>query len=240
MRDITTQKQLELAHVCHLAIKNQELVSTLLDMGWVYDAKRYMALDADFARLYALTCLRSSSVSGSASNVKYSEKFDPSQPRVPAGHPDGGQWTDDPRWGDSVRMEAVEDTTPNIQPEPYDGDPDLPIEPVYPLENILVAFSGLQALNALRSMAAAKIAAHQSNKRVREAQEAVEDYLGGPGTYKPSNAGDMIVQRGNKQVRFDIKGKQPHNKPHFHLLKQRPNGKWRPAEKGKLRYDFKE
>jgi hypothetical protein len=24
--------------------------------------------------------------------------YDPSQPRVPAGNPDGGQWTDDPRW----------------------------------------------------------------------------------------------------------------------------------------------
>jgi hypothetical protein len=34
--------------------------------------------------------------------------YDPTQPRVPAGNPDGGQWTDDPRWagggngGDSV------------------------------------------------------------------------------------------------------------------------------------------
>jgi hypothetical protein len=26
--------------------------------------------------------------------------YDPNQPRVPAGHPDGGQWTDDDRWTD--------------------------------------------------------------------------------------------------------------------------------------------
>ena len=26
--------------------------------------------------------------------------YDPNQPRVPAGHPDGGQWTDDERWAD--------------------------------------------------------------------------------------------------------------------------------------------
>jgi hypothetical protein len=29
--------------------------------------------------------------------------YDPNQPRVPAGHPDGGQWTDDYRWTDDER-----------------------------------------------------------------------------------------------------------------------------------------
>lgn len=28
--------------------------------------------------------------------------FDPTQPRVPAGNPDGGQWADDARWADDV------------------------------------------------------------------------------------------------------------------------------------------
>src|SRR5262245_49819839 len=34
--------------------------------------------------------------------------FDPNQPRVPAGHSDGGQWTDDNRWTDRrVRLRGV-------------------------------------------------------------------------------------------------------------------------------------
>jgi hypothetical protein len=40
--------------------------------------------------------------------------------------------------------------------------------------------------------------------------------------------GDMILMRGNKKIRFDVK--DPHgDKPHFHLEKQSPNGKWTDA-----------
>jgi hypothetical protein len=35
--------------------------------------------------------------------------FDPSQPRVPRGHPDGGQWTDDPRWAGSANNNGTDD-----------------------------------------------------------------------------------------------------------------------------------
>jgi hypothetical protein len=35
--------------------------------------------------------------------------FDPNQPRVPAGHSDGGQWTNKPGGGSALRREAVVD-----------------------------------------------------------------------------------------------------------------------------------
>ena len=75
-------------------------------------------------------------------------------------------------------------------------------------------------------MAAGRAAVAASGKRVQQAEKAIEDYLGGPGTHRPSNAGDLIVTRGGKKVRFDIKNSGK-DKPHFHLQRQRPNGKWR-------------
>ncbi|WP_338722631.1 hypothetical protein [Devosia sp. XK-2] len=36
------------------------------------------------------------------------KRFDPNQPRVPAGRPDGGQWTDDTRTAMGRRLSAAE------------------------------------------------------------------------------------------------------------------------------------
>jgi hypothetical protein len=35
-------------------------------------------------------------------------EYDPNQPRVPAGNPDGGQWTDDPRWAGGVQVRPLD------------------------------------------------------------------------------------------------------------------------------------
>jgi hypothetical protein len=42
--------------------------------------------------------------------------YDPNQPRVPAGHPDGGQWTDDDRWTDHPLIGAQFAATRELPP----------------------------------------------------------------------------------------------------------------------------
>lgn len=50
-----------------------------------------------------------------AAKDRYSRKYDPDQPRVPAGNSDGGQWTSETGALDS----QVEATTTTILPAPY-------------------------------------------------------------------------------------------------------------------------
>src|ERR1700753_4093840 len=42
-------------------------------------------------------------------NRGYEQKFDPDQPRVPAGSPDGGQWTSPDSEGESAGLDALTD-----------------------------------------------------------------------------------------------------------------------------------
>lgn len=64
-----------------------------------------------------------------------------------------------------------------------------------------------------------------SLQKIDNAVRAIEDFLGGKGKIITNADGDMILMRGNKKVRFDIM--DPHgDKPHFHLEKKTPNGKW--------------
>lgn len=66
-------------------------------------------------------------------------KYSPDQPRVPAGNPDGGQWTSGGGGGSGSQP----------QNPTYQGAPDLPLEPVYPLEGALGVLVGAELLGGL-------------------------------------------------------------------------------------------
>lgn len=65
--------------------------------------------------------------------------YNPDQPRVPAGSSDGGQWTGSGGGGSAENFKPV-----------YDGDPDEPIEPVYPIEEGIGFLVGGTGFGALR------------------------------------------------------------------------------------------
>lgn len=54
---------------------------------------------------------------------------------------------------------------------------------------------------------------------------AIEEFLGGKGKIITNSDGDMVLMKGNKKIRFDIK--DPHGDlAHFHLETTNPKGKW--------------
>jgi RHS repeat-associated protein len=62
-------------------------------------------------------------------------------------------------------------------------------------------------------------------QKIDKAVKAVEEFLGGKGKVITNADGDMILMRGDRKIRFDIK--DPHvEKPHFHLEKENPKGQW--------------
>jgi hypothetical protein len=54
----------------------------------------------------------------------YRSHFDPNQPRVPAGHPDGGQWTREGAAPASSERSGSEESAPSIWPGHFRPDPD--------------------------------------------------------------------------------------------------------------------
>jgi hypothetical protein len=79
--------------------------------------------------------------------------------------------------------------------------------------------SGLLSSAAARSF---------SGRNQRIAKE-IENYMGRKPEATRNKNGDLIIQRGDKQIRFDINKYSPHEGPHFHIMRQRPNGKWTSA-----------
>ena len=72
---------------------------------------------------------------------------------------------------------------------------------------------------------------------VSGAADAIEEFLGGPGEVKRNKAGDPVIIKDDRKVRFD--SNNPHgDEPHFHLERKEPNGRWRDAGP-KHRYYFK-
>ena len=69
--------------------------------------------------------------------------------------------------------------------------------------------------------------------------KAIEGFLGGEGRIITNTDGDIILMRGDKKIRFDIK--DPHgDNPHFHLEKKNPNGEWVDATQEHRYYFTKE
>jgi RHS repeat-associated protein len=62
-------------------------------------------------------------------------------------------------------------------------------------------------------------------EKLNHTVKAIEGFLEGKGQIITNTDGDMILIKGNKKIRFDIK--DPHGDlPHFHLEKMNANGKW--------------
>ncbi|MBI1274216.1 MAG: hypothetical protein GC131_09075 [Alphaproteobacteria bacterium] len=122
-------------------------------------------------------------------------------------------------------------------PEETNPYPDA-ITPVYPLEAALTALVTPEAVIVGRALIAAG-RAHITNRKLLRAIDALEKYLGGrPDKMFRNFSGDLVIIKRDRQIRFDINNHYPHKEPHFHVLKQRPNGKWRPAGR-EQRYPFK-
>lgn len=156
------------------------------------------------------------------------EKYNPTwqnQPRVPAGDPNGGQWTDGGGGGGTQPEE-----TP-VKPWPPAGIEDIddpPLEPVYPVETLIF---GLTALSARGALAAIRVVIGvgrtvDASSKIQRAADAIEEYLGGkPDRAFPNEAGDMIIMKGDKKVRFDINNSGK-DEPHFHIQKESKTGEW--------------
>jgi len=220
-------------------------------------------------------------------------KYDPNQPRVPAGNSNGGQWTDSGSGSNSGRnasrtkiplpvrkparnnfsKEVIDrarrinqNAPPGLPPEYLEIHPNhnLPIWYVGGVATSTVSpldFIGLPARNLakagiagaakvaklLRARAIGAYSKYESNKKIRRAVDAVEEFLGGrpdPKSIRINKKGDIIIMRGNKKFRMDVKnpgtkmgpdGKVIADEPHFHLQELR-NGKWRDAGKGHRHY----
>ena len=98
------------------------------------------------------------------------------------------------------------------------------------------------AFNRLAKVPVGIFKIHKTRKsgfhKIDNAVKAIEDFLSGGGKTITNADGDMILMHGNKKIRFDVR--DPHgDKPHFHLEKQMPNGKWIDAAP-KHRYYFTE
>jgi hypothetical protein len=80
----------------------------------------------------------------------------------------------------------------------------------------------MSAIRSLLGLGARGIA----SSAIEDAAQSIEDYLGGPPDRAfPNDAGDMILMRGDKKIRFDINN--PHGyDPHFHMETLDSNGDW--------------
>ncbi len=165
--------------------------------------------------------------------IRYGIKagFDPSQPRVPAGEPDGGQWTGD-SGGGAVFNNPKEPKLPNLR---------VPREEHFNRTNVITVLSAIPSFRAASSIIkAAKIwrgAAATLDMRTLRIMKNLEKYFGGKPKTFFNTKGDLIMIKGNKKIRFDIENPYPHKEPHFHILHKTPKGNWRNT--GKNRYKFK-
>jgi hypothetical protein len=148
-------------------------------------------------------------------------KYRDSQPRVPAGSPEGGQWTDGNNGAEVPDEEGL-------------GHPISPFDLAAGLVAI-TAFEAMEAATLLVGLARGLATTY----RIRRAAKAIEDYLGGkPDRAFPNPAGDIVIMRGDKKIRFDINNYHPHHEPHFHIQRLTKNGNWKPAGRQHI-YPFK-
>ncbi|MER2519741.1 MAG: phage portal protein [Bdellovibrionales bacterium] len=147
-----------------------------------------------------------------------SRKYNPDQPRVPAGDSDGGQWTSG--GGGSGSDGGSE--------EDY-GIHDPPINPVYPVEVLLTSLASLTAggVSAVARTLLGSLAREAVDDKIGNAAQAIEDFFGGkPDRTFRNDAGDLIMMKGDKKIRFDINNYSPHDEPHFHIQELNSEGKW--------------
>ncbi len=135
---------------------------------------------------------------------------------------------------DQIRSDATSTQYPNDV-----------IEPVYPIEGILVALYAGPALAAAFELGTIWSLGESviESGGLGEIADAIEEYFDGPPEDVFTNDdGDLIMMGDGKKVRFDIhdpgyKNGLPDD-PHFHIEEQMPNGTWDDAG-SQHRYYFK-
>ena len=70
------------------------------------------------------------------------QKYDPNQRRAPAGSSNGGQWVSDGGGSGGHSGSSDSSISYGYREPDYHGDPDLPIEPVYPIEEAITVETG--------------------------------------------------------------------------------------------------
>lgn len=145
-----------------------------------------------------------------------------SQPRVPAGDPNGGQWTNGGGNGGGVggsRSRNADNLQERIDTYAEQNIYDPPLERVY-LAEILIG--GLSKYATSELFFALKIIfklgfRNISENKYSKLEKELEEYFGGIPKAKTNKAGDIIIMRDNKKIRFDINNHVPDEKPHYHV-----------------------
>ena len=89
----------------------------------------------------------------------------------------------------------------------------------------LEAFASYKISNNQQYIKDGVTSLRNNRQKVDNAIQAIENFLGGKGKIITNADGDIILMKGNRKVRFDVK--HPHgDMPHFHLEQKMPNGKW--------------
>ncbi len=104
---------------------------------------------------------------------------------------------------------------------------DPPIQPVYPIETIFAGLAAGRVFSIIRAMGGVdEEALAASGSTYNSVAKSIEDYLGGiPDRVFPNEAGDTIMMKDNKKIRFDINN-PGNDDPHFHIQEQNESGNW--------------
>ncbi len=98
--------------------------------------------------------------------------------------------------------------------------------------------AGQHFASRLATNTALEVTKKSGLKKFDSTVKSMEDFLGGKGKIVTNADGDMILMRGNRKIRFDVK--DPHgDMPHFHLEEMKQNGRWTDAGP-EHRYYFQE
>lgn len=94
-----------------------------------------------------------------------------------------------------------------------------------------------------------RLSSKEANPDIRASADHVEEFLGGkiePQDIKPSKSGDLVILKGDKKFRMDVKnpGKMKDrisiDDPHFHFQKLTEDGEWIDASTEHRNYFTKE
>ncbi len=159
-------------------------------------------------------------------------KYSPDQARVPAGSSDGGQWTSGGGGGGGSGDDGEDGDTS------YQGEPDEPLDSVYPIEELIGGLGVGGALAAARRNALGARAAlfgestgATAESRVSNAARAIEEYLGGKPSSRLSRSGETTMISGNgKRIRFNTADSHGYE-PHFHIEYEIEPNDWKDISK---------
>ncbi len=156
------------------------------------------------------------------------QKFNPYH--VPAGSPEGGQFTHGPGGGGEADSNgSIANEGSGSSPRPGEADY---VEPGLGHPPVVEALSGITVFGARAVIATVMglTRAAGSTAKITRAAQSIEEYLGGkPDRIFRNRADDLVIMKGNKKIRFDINNPYPDKEPHFQIERLGDNNKWRDA-----------